>query len=270
MSLATKPEKQLKGNPGSVTMALVGNSPSILVFDTGLGGLTVLREVVRLRDDAHYVYVADDAFFPYGHLSEAQVISRAVPLIGELILVMPHLRDRYSVPFVGTVPAIKPACAASRTKRVSVLGTKGTVQREYTRSLIRDFAQGCEVTLVGSAELAALAETALSGGVVSDEDILAELMPCFIGTGEDASQRTDTIVLACTHYPLLLDRLNRLAPWPVDWIDPAPAIARRVTSLLPQAGGKQGGTEARMIFTSGRPHRLNEALMPFFGGRALA
>lgn len=268
-------------------MAFMSGHPTILVFDTGLGGLTVLREVVRVRDDAHYVYVADDAFFPYGHLSEAQVISRAVPLIGELIaehhpdlvviacntastLVMPHLRDRYSVPFVGTVPAIKPACAASRTKRVSVLGTKGTVQREYTRSLIRDFAQGCEVTLVGSAELAALAETALSGGVVSDEDILAELMPCFIGNGEDASQRTDTIVLACTHYPLLLDRLNRLAPWPVDWIDPAPAIARRVTSLLPEARGRQGGTDARMIFTSGRPHRLNEALMPFFGGRALA
>ncbi len=287
MSLATKPEKQLKGNPGSVTMALVGNSPSILVFDSGLGGLTVLREVVRARSDAQYLYVADDAFFPYGHHGEEDIIDRVVPLIGELIsehrpdlvviacntastLVMPHLRDRYSVPFVGTVPAIKPACAASRTKRVSVLGTKGTVQREYTRSLIRDFAQGCEVTLVGSAELAALAETALSGGVVSDEDILAELMPCFIGNGEDASQRTDTIVLACTHYPLLLDRLNRLAPWPVDWIDPAPAIARRVTSLLPEAGGKQGGTEARMIFTSGRPHRLNEALMPFFGGRALA
>jgi glutamate racemase len=287
MSLATKPEKQLKGNGGSVTMALVGNSSSILVFDSGLGGLTVLREVVRGRPDAHYLYVADDAFFPSGHHSEEDIIDRVVPLIGELIsehspdlvviacntastLVMPHLRERYSVPFVGTVPAIKPACAASKTKRVSVLGTKGTVQREYTRSLIRDFAQGCEVTLVGSAELAALAETALSGGVISDEDILTELMPCFIGAGEDASQRTDTIVLACTHYPLLLERLDQLAPWPVEWIDPAPAIARRVTSLLPEARGRSGDTEARMIFTSGRPHRLNEALMPFFGGREIA
>src|ERR1700732_2852117 len=65
-------------------------------------------------------------------------------------LVMSHLRDAYKVPFVGTVPAIKPACASSKTKRVSVLGTKGTVQREYTRGLIRDFAQGCEVTLGGA------------------------------------------------------------------------------------------------------------------------
>ena len=258
--------------------------PTILVFDSGLGGLTVLREVVRARDDAHYLYVADDAFFPYGHHSEEEIVGRVVPLIGELIsahhpdlvviacntastLVMPHLRDRYSLPFVGTVPAIKPACAASKTKRVSVLGTKGTVQREYTKALIRDFAQGCEVTLVGSAELASLAETALSGGVVSDEQISAELEPCFVGASEVTARRTDTIVLACTHYPLLLDRLARLAPWPIDWIDPAPAIARRVTQLLPEACGHADETEAKMIFTSGRPHHLSAALVPFFGGR---
>src|SRR5258705_2940680 len=77
-------------------------------------------------------------------------------------LVMSHLRAEYRVPFVGTVPAIKPACASSKTKRVSVLGTKGTGKREYTRALIRDFARGCEVTLVGSAELASLAGTGLS------------------------------------------------------------------------------------------------------------
>jgi glutamate racemase len=262
----------------------VSGPPTILVFDSGLGGLTVLREIVRARDDAHYVYVADDTFFPYGHHSEEAIIGRVVPLIGELIarhrpdivviacntastLVMPHLRDRYKVPFVGTVPAIKPACAASRTKRVSVLGTKGTVQREYTRTLIRDFAQGCEVTLVGSAELASLAEAALSGGVVSDEQISAELKPCFVGATEDPSRRTDTIVLACTHFPLLLDRLGLLAPWPVDWIDPAPAIARRVTNLLGTPASEAGEKTAQMIFTSGRPHSLSAALAPFFGGR---
>ena len=219
------------------------------MFDSGLGGLTVLREIVAARPDAHYVYVADDTFFPYGHHSEDQIIARVVPLIGELIaahvpdlvviacnsastLVMSHLREQYKVPFVGTVPAIKPACASSKTKRVSVLGTRGTVKREYTKALIRDFAQGCEVTLVGSAELASLAEAALSGVEVGDPEIAAELAPCFVGDGEADPARTDTIVLACTHYPLLMDRLVRLAPWPVDWIDPAEAIARRALSLL--------------------------------------
>src|SRR5271163_810852 len=188
--------------------------PTILVFDSGLGGLTVLREIVAARPDAHYVYVADDAYFPYGQHSEQQVIARAVPLIGEQIaahhpdlvviacntvstLVMSHLRSEYQVPFVGTVPAIKPACAQSKTRRVSVLGTKGTVKREYTKALIRDFGQGCEVTLVGSPELAALAEAALSGGEASDADIATELGPCFVGDAAEETARTDTVVLAC-------------------------------------------------------------------------
>jgi glutamate racemase len=265
----------------------VASPPTILVFDSGLGGLTVLREIVATRPDAHYVYVADDAFFPYGHHSEEGIIARVVPLIGKLIekhapdlvvvacntastLVMSHLRERYEVPFVGTVPAIKPACAQSRTKRVSVLGTKGTVKREYTKALIRDFAQGCEVTLVGAGELASLAEAALSGKKVSDIEIAAELKPCFVGDGERDPARTDTVVLACTHYPLLMDRLIALAPWPVDWIDPAPAIARRVSDLLKPPIGDADRAGAEMIFTSRRPHTLSRALMPFFGGRVPA
>src|SRR3954462_7991739 len=211
---------------------------TILVFDTGLGGLTVLREIVRARPDVHYIYVADDAFFPYGHRSEDQIIARVVPLFGRLLdehapdlaviacntastLVLSHLRAAYQLPFVGTVPAIKPACASSKSRRVSVLGTSGTVRREYTKALIRDFAGGCHVTLVGSADLASLAEKALRGGEVSDGGVSAEIAPCFV---EDGKLRTDTVVLACTHYPLLMDRLVARAPWPVDWIDPAPAI----------------------------------------------
>jgi glutamate racemase len=265
----------------------VTHHPTILVFDSGLGGLSVLREVVRARPDAHYVYVADDAFFPYGHHTEAALIARVVPLMGELIAahkpelivvacntasvqVLAPLRAAYTVPFVGTVPAIKPACAQSRTRRVSVLGTKATVAREYTRALIRDFADGCEVTLVGSPELASLAEAALSGGTVTDADIAAEIAPCFVGDANDPTARTDAIVLACTHYPLLLDRLTRLAPWPVDWIDPAPAIARRVADLLGPPAAEANPAGANMIFTSNRTHSWSQAVMPFFGGRVPA
>ena len=254
--------------------------PTILVFDSGLGGLTVYREIVKARPAANYIYVADDAFFPYGHHSEEEIVARVVPLVGDLItehrpaiiviacntastLVLPHLRTTYTVPFVGTVPAIKPACAASRSKRVSVLGTKGTVKREYTQGLIRDFGAGCEVTLVGAAELASIAEAALRDEPVSDTDIAHEIAPCFV----DGAARTDTIVLACTHYPLLLDRMVRLAPWPVDWIDPAPAIARRTAELMGTPTGAGPG-RARIIFTSGRPPSggLARALNPYFGG----
>ncbi len=240
-------------------------APTILVFDSGLGGLTVFREVVKARPDADYVYVADDAFFPYGRHGEQQLTARVVPLMEELIaahapdlvviacntastLVLPHLRARFAVPFVGTVPAIKPACTASRSRLVSVLGTEATVRREYTRALIRDFGQGCDVTLVGAADLATLAEAALHDKAVEDRAIAREIVPCFVAAG---GRRTDTVVLACTHFPLLLDRLRHIAPWPVDWVDPAPAIARRVTGLVgaPPLGAISG--TARAIFTSG-------------------
>jgi glutamate racemase len=257
------------------------------VFDSGLGGLTVLREIVKALPDARYVYVADDAFFPYGHHDEDEIIGRVVPMMGELIArhaphlvviacntmsvsVMAPLRAAYQVPFVGTVPAIKPACAASKTKHVSVLGTKATVKREYTQALIRDHAQSCTVTLVGSADLASLAEDALSGKTISDDAIFDEIAPCFVPTTDGNGLRTDAVVLACTHFPLLLDRLTALAPWPVAWIDPAPAIARRVVDLLGLRGGHESGFRPELIFTSGRRHPLAATLAPFFGGRALA
>ncbi len=257
---------------------------TILVFDSGLGGLTVFREVAAARPDAKLVYAADDAFFPYGAKPEAALIARVVALIGELVarvapdlvviacntastIVLPHLRAHHTVPFVGTVPAIKPACASSRTKRVSVLGTEATVKREYTMGLIRDFAQGCDVTLVGSARLAPLAEAALRAEPVDDAAIAAEIAPCFVGEG---ARRTDTVVLACTHFPLLGGRLAHLAPWPVAWIDPAPAIARRVVDLLgpPRAGVRAGPAAAH--FTSGRVSAALAKALSGFGIEAVA
>jgi glutamate racemase len=250
----------------------------VLMFDSGLGGLTVYREVVAARPEADYVYVADDAAFPYGWLDERVLVARVVDLMGELIeahrpdivvipcntastIVLPDLRKKFSVPFVGTVPAIKPACAASITRRVSVLGTEATVAREYTHALIRDFASDCQVTLVGSKNLATYAEADLHGSPVSDAAIEAEIAPCF----RDDGKRTDTVVLACTHYPLLLDRLRRLAPWPVNFVDPAPAIARRVVDLLGPAQPATHPGRTRAIFTSGR---APQAVLARFGVNA--
>jgi len=239
---------------------------TILVFDSGLGGLTVYREIAALRPDAGFIYVADDAGFPYGGLGETALVERVCALLGGLIeaqrpdlaviacntastIALPALRKSFAVPFVGTVPAIKPACAASVTRRVSVLGTEATVAREYTRTLIRDYGQGCDVTLVGSKQLAAYAEAELAGAPVSDAALRAEIAPCF----RDDGDRTDTVVLACTHYPLLLGRLRQLAPWPVNFLDPAPAIARRVVDLIGGANTAAPVGAARAIFTSGRP-----------------
>jgi glutamate racemase len=239
---------------------------TILLFDSGLGGLTVFREVRVARPDARFVYVADDAGFPYGHQPEDALIARIVAVIGKAIadhapdliviacntastLALAELRKRYDVPFVGTVPAIKPACAQSQSKRIAVLGTLATVSREYTRALIREFAAGCDVALVGSPNLASYAELELAGSPVGEADIEAEIAGCFADTD---SRRTDTVVLACTHYPLLTERFRKLAPWPVTWLDPAPAIARRVADLLRERPEATASTDPQIFFTSGK------------------
>ena len=246
--------------------AMPSPRPTILVFDSGLGGLTVFAELRRARPDARFVYAADDAGFPYGPLSEERLESRVLSIMERLIaahepdlvviacntastVVLPPLRRRFPIPFVGTVPAVKPACLISRTKRISVLATPGTVARDYTRGLIDTYAGACQVTLVGSRRLAAFAEGELAGHPAPDADILAELAPCFVS---DEGGRTDVVTLACTHYPLLLARLQHLAPWPVTFIDPAPAIARRVVQLL---GGplstEAEGEDGTIVFTDG-------------------
>ena len=255
-------------------------APTILVFDSGLGGLTVFREVVAARPDARFVYAADDAFFPYGRQEETALVARVLEMMEQLIaahhpdliviacntastIVLPHLRAKFKIPFIGTVPAIKPACANSSSKLVSVLGTEATVKREYTRQLIREHGQDCAVTLVGSPRLAEIAEAELRGEVVSDADIATEIAPCYVESG---GARTDTVVLACTHFPLMLERLTRLAPWPVQYLDPAPAIARRATDLLGQAIAGAPRPPARALFTSGRvPAPVLAAALARFG-----
>jgi glutamate racemase len=243
-----------------------GAPVKILVFDSGVGGLTVYREVVKARPDAAYTYLADDAGFPYGNQPETVLIACIIDVLGQAIaehkpdlvvvacntastLALADLRARFSVPFVGTVPAIKPACAQSTTKRISVLGTQATVSREYTRALIREFAAGCEVALIGSSHLASYAEAELAGKPIADATIKEEIAGCFV---EAQGRRTDTVVLACTHYPLLLDRFKVNAPWPVDWLDPAPAIARRVADLLRDKPSGDSPPTPKTVFTSGR------------------
>jgi glutamate racemase len=262
-------------------------APKILVFDSGLGGLTVFREIAKQRPDARLIYVADDAGFPYGRWEAAALTDHVVKTVSNLIglfvpdavviacntastLVLPDLRARFStLPFIGTVPAIKPAATLSRSKCVSVLATPGTVARDYTRALIERFAADCAVTLVGSTQLASLAEAAMAGFTVADAEIAAEIAPCFVQTADGA---TDCVVLACTHYPLLLDRFERLAPWPVTWIDPAPAIARRVDAVLSENGYPAGepvaeAAPAEAFFTSGQAP--SAALTHMLAGRGL-
>jgi glutamate racemase len=255
----------------------------VLMFDSGVGGLTVLREARVIMPDRRFVYVADDAGFPYGGWEEGALRTHVVDLFGALLakhrpeiaviacntastLVLDDLRRAYpDTPFVGTVPAIKPAAERTASGLVSVLATPGTVKRQYTRDLISAWATKCHVRLVGSERLAALAEGYMREGFVDEEAVRAEIAPCFI---ERDGRRTDIVVLACTHYPFLANRMRKTAPWPVDWLDPAEAIARRALSLLGHAsnpGARETDAPDLAVFTSASPPASAVRLMHGFG-----
>lgn len=256
------------------------NARPVLLFDSGIGGLTVLREARVLMPERRFVYVADDAAFPYGDWEEEALRTRIVGLFGQLLaehdpalcmvpcntastLVLADLRAAFpAMQFVGTVPAIKPAAERTRSGLVSVLATPGTVKRQYTRDLITQWATKCEVNLVGSVRLAALAERYMRHGFVEEEAVAAEIAPCFV---ERDGQRTDIVVLACTHYPFLANRMRKTAPWPVDWLDPAEAIARRALSLLPPPSDDMPSGPDRAIFTKGEPDAATRSLIRGFG-----
>lgn len=261
---------------------LVTDERPVLVFDSGIGGLTVLRELRVMMPDRRFVYIADDAGFPYGDWEEEALRARIVELFGKFIagydpeiaviacntastLVLDDLRRAYpAVPFVGTVPAIKPAAERTSSGLVSVLATPGTVKRAYTRDLIQSFATQCHVRLVGADRLARVAEAHIRGEKIDEALVVEQIAPCFV---EKDGERTDIVVLACTHYPFLANVFRRLAPWPVDWLDPAEAIARRTVSLLQprQIDEELHHHDDLAVFTSQKPDYAIRRLMQGFG-----
>lgn len=221
-------------------------SHRVVIFDSGMGGLTVAQALRAAMPDANLIYAADSAAFPYGDWDEPQLVARILEVAGKVIeetrpdavvvacntastLALDQLRKHFQVPFVGTVPAIKPAAEVTETKMIGVLATPGTVKREYTQSLIHTFAFHCRVLVHGAPRLAEMAEAKLRGRPPSQKALAAEIAPVFRKRG---GVRTDTVVLGCTHYPLLLEELEAAAPWPVTFIDPSAAIAARAVQVL--------------------------------------
>lgn len=259
---------------------------TIIVFDSGIGGLSVLREARMLLHDHPIVYVGDDAGFPYGDWDGEQLTARMVGLFETLIdsyqpnlaivacntastLIMPSLRARFAIPFVGIVPAIKPAAERTSSGLISVLATPGTVQRPYIKELVKNFANHRQVNLVGATKLARLSEEYMQGKIIDLELLHKEIAPCFL---EKNGSRTDIIALGCTHYPFLVNEMRKLAPWPVDWLDPAEAVARQALRVLNRQDGavapeprKSSPVQDVAIMTSGSPSLSITRLLTGFG-----
>jgi len=247
-----------------------------------------LREVRALLPEQRFVYIGDDAGFSYADWQEDALVERIVTLFDRYIaqfnpqlaivacntastLILPALRSRFAIPFVGTVPAIKPAAERTRSGLVSLLATSGTIKRPYIRKLIDEFAAHVDVSLVGSKKLARMAEAHMQHKPLDVATLAAEIRPCFL---EKAGKQTDIVMLGCTHYPFLVNEMRKQAPWPVDWLNPAEAIARHAYSLV---GVATDSREAQVqdtqddvaIMTSDDPGLPVRRLLKGFGFRLI-
>ncbi|MDK1186248.1 glutamate racemase [Cronobacter turicensis] len=218
--------------------------PTILVFDSGVGGLSVYDEIRHLLPDLHYIYAFDNVAFPYGEKSEAFIVERVVEIVTAVqaryplalaviacnsasTVSLPALREKFAFPVVGVVPAIKPAARLTANGVVGLLATRGTVKRPYTHELIARFANECQIEMLGSAELVEIAEANLHGEPVSLEALRRVLRPWL-----RMPEPPDTVVLGCTHFPLLADELLQVLPEGTRLVDSGAAIARRTAWLL--------------------------------------
>lgn len=219
----------------------------VLVFDSGVGGLSVYQEVRRLLPHLRYSYLFDNARFPYGELPATELVTGCCELIARRVacepvdlviiacntastLALPALRARLgSIPVVGVVPAIKPAAAISRNRCIGLLATPATVERPYTDKLIHEFAADCTVLRLGSTELVIEAERKLAG-----EPANQALINDILAGWREAALAPDVVVMGCTHFPLLRDELHIALPQ-AQLIDSGSAIAKRVASLLNEA-----------------------------------
>jgi glutamate racemase len=220
---------------------LVTENNPILFFDSGVGGLSVLAPTRALLPNAPIVYAADNAAFPYGTKTEAEIAERVPALLVRLVerfrprlvvvacntastIALDHARAALDIPVVGTVPAIKPAAEMSKSRVIGVLGTAATVRQPYVDDLAARFAADCTIVRHGSAELVALAEAKLAGKAIRADAVAAAVQPLRDAPG------LDTVVLACTHFPLLADELAEALP-NVRFVDGGPGIARRIAWL---------------------------------------
>ncbi|MFP3019086.1 MAG: glutamate racemase [Arsenophonus sp.] len=220
------------------------NYPTILIFDSGVGGLSVYREVRKLLPDLCYIYAFDNDAFPYGEKSKEFILERIIHIFNKIqqkyilaiaiiacntasIVSLNVLRTYFKFPIIGVIPAIKPAAKLTRNGIIGLLATKMTINENYTRNLIERFAVNCKVEMIASSELVELAEKKLHGQMISKE-VLASILKQWLKMKEPP----DTIVLGCTHFPLLLLELKEILLKGMRIIDSGAAIARRAVWLI--------------------------------------
>lgn len=252
----------------------------LLLFDSGVGGLSVLREVRAALPQAPVIYAADNGGLPYGTKSEAEIAARVCGLLGRMseryrprliciacntasTIALAMVRDVLNVPIVGTVPAIKPAAAATRSGTIGLLGTAATIRQSYVDRLEAEFARGKTLLRFAASDLVGAAEAKLRGQPFDPAAIAAAVDGL---RSQPGGECIDTVVLACTHFPLLKDELGTAFGPGVRLVDGSQGIARRIVHLT-QGQAFQRSSPDLALFT--KAERGLELLRPAMAGYGL-
>ena len=231
---------------------------TVAIYDSGVGGLSIYQEVVQKCPQHDYVFVSDNAEFPYGTKATSELLKRVSSVADRIVneftpdllilacntastVALPSLRSQHDIEIIGVVPAVKPAAALSRTRHIGLLATPATIKRDYTQKLIDDFAADCTIVRVGSTELVEMAEAKLIG-IPVDKIKLGEILQPFLD-----DPQLDVLVLACTHFPLLREEIAELFEChscTLEIIDSGSAIANRVAQLTGRNSGHKGSSSA--------------------------
>tara|TARA_B100001094_G_scaffold244782_2_gene241177 strand:+ start:234 stop:1055 length:822 start_codon:yes stop_codon:yes gene_type:complete len=242
---------------------------SVLVLDSGVGGLSVCDSIVAKLPGLNITYVADLGFYPYGLKTEEELMDRVSRVMNALLknssfsiaiiacntastLVLPKLRSEFNIPFIGVVPAIKPATQFSENRNVTLLATKGTIERNYTKALVDEYAGDCQVNFLSSNRLVDIAEGKIRGRNPDMAELKAIVQPV-IDSG------ADTVVLGCTHFPLLREEMSSLMPG-IQLVDSGEAIARRVADLLNDRSPSRSNMVNEFLYSGNIPAE-NELLV---------
>lgn len=237
------------------------------LFDSGVGGLSILQEVERRLPNVSSVYLADTANFPYGTKTEEEVrdisvraVERLLPYKPNAMVVacntastsaLPHLREQFpDLPFVGVVPALKPATAISQTKKIAVLATARTLASTAYGELKRDFASGVTIVDQACPGWVELVEQGHLHDPEVDQAVRDVVEPL-------ARHGVDTYVLGCTHYPFLHSLIQHYAGNMASVLDSGEAVARQLERVVPNIAS---GSPSRTILTTGSVEHLQRFL----------
>lgn len=259
--------------------ARVDPASPILLFDSGVGGLTVLQEVRKVLPDAPVIYAADTAGLPYGTKTEAQIAARVAGLLGRMTerfrprlvciacntastIALGMVRDVLEVPIVGTVPAIKPAAMMTKTGVIGLLGTQATIRQAYVDRLEHEFAADRRLLRHGAPGLVEAAEAKLRGERV-DPALIRHAAEAL--RSQPGGDRIDTVVLACTHFPLVEDELAEAFGLGVTFVHGAAGIARQVARLTAGQEYARSSADLALFTGSGNLPSSYAARLPAYG-----